>query len=75
MTTAVLRKELQGYIADMPEQSLCMLKPLLSGFSRPVAEPASEEEAAMIDGAMKDYENNPSCFTGWEAAKKELGLS
>jgi hypothetical protein len=75
MTTAVLRKELQGYIADMPEQNLYMLKPLLSGLSRPVAEPASGAEAAMIDGAMRDYEKDPSCFTDWETAKKELGLS
>jgi len=77
MTTAVLRKELQGYIADMPERNLYMIKPLLFGLSKPqaVIEPASAEEEAMIDAAMLEYESDPSSFTDWETAKKELGYA
>jgi len=77
MTAAVLRKELQGYIADMPERNLHMIKPLLMGLSRPQAiiEEASAEEAAMIDAAMLEYEKDPSSFTDWETAKKELGYA
>jgi len=77
MTTAVLRKELQGYIANMPEQNLLMIKPLLLGLSKPQAiiEAASAEEEAMIDAAMLEYEKDPSSFTDWETAKKELGYA
>jgi len=77
MTTAVLRRELQGYIAEMPEQNLSMLKPLLLGLSRPQPniEPANPQEEAMIDAAMQEYRNDPTSFTDWETAKKELGLA
>jgi hypothetical protein len=72
-----LRKKLQGYIAEMPEQNLYMLPPLLFGLakSQPVIiEPANDEESAMIDAAMEEYKKDPTCFTDWETAKKELGL-
>ncbi|MCL2557472.1 MAG: hypothetical protein FWE09_03245 [Treponema sp.] len=75
MSVAVLRAELQGYIADMPEQNLRMLQPLLLGLSslQIVIEPADEEESAMIDAAMLEYEKDPSTFKDWETVKKELG--
>ena len=80
MTDAVLRKELQGYIADMPRQNLYMLRPLLSGLSglskrQAIIEPASEEEEAMIDAAMAEREKDPASFTDWETAKKEMGFA
>jgi len=77
MTDAVLRKELQGYIADMPRQNLYMLRPLLSGLSKrqAIIEPASEEEEAMIDAAMAEREKDPASFTDWETAKKEMGFA
>jgi hypothetical protein len=66
MTTTVLRKELHLMIDTIPEQSLPAIKPLLNFLSndywKPVIEPASPEEAAMIDERMKDYENDPSSF-------------
>jgi hypothetical protein len=64
MTTTALRKELQGYIEAMPEYRLSILKPLLVELAEPLytIEPANEEEIAMIDERMKDYERDPSSF-------------
>jgi len=66
MTTTVLRKELHTLIDTIPEQSLSVIKPLLDFLSndywKPVIEPASPEEIAMIDERMKDYETDPSSF-------------
>ena len=73
MTTAVLRKELQGYINVMPEQNLAALRPLLSvlagDYWNPIIEPASPEEIAMCDERMSDYENDPSSFIPLENIK------
>ena len=64
MTTAVLRKELQGYIAKMPEHKLIVLKPLLSEFAKPnyTIEPASARERKIAEKHFKEYEENPSSF-------------
>jgi hypothetical protein len=66
MTTTVLRKEIHTLIDTIPEHSLTVIKPLLDFLSndywKPVIEPASQEETAMIDERMKDYENDPSSF-------------
>ena len=66
MTAAVLRKEIHNIIDEMPVQTLSALKPLLTHLTeeywKPVIEPASPEEAAMIDERMKDYEKDPSSF-------------
>ena len=66
MTTAVLRKEIHNIIDTMPDTSLPALKPLLTfiaeDYWRPVIEPASPEEAAMIEERMQDYYKDPSCF-------------
>jgi hypothetical protein len=55
MTTAVLRKELQGYIATMPEQNLNALKPLLLVLAQPpyTIEPASPSERKKIEKRVK----------------------
>jgi|GEM_PF-6414483 len=52
-----------------------MIKPLLLGLSKPqiIIEPANAKEEAMIDATMLEYERDPSSFTDWETAKKELG--
>jgi hypothetical protein len=66
MTSTVLRKEIHTIIDDIPDRSLPALKPLLTHLAddywKPVIEPASPEEAAMIDERVKEYENNPSSF-------------
>jgi len=70
MTTAVLRKELQGYIETMPERSLYALKPLLSVLSEPlytVETDLTAEEIAMIDEGMAEYRKNPSSFVPLES--------
>jgi hypothetical protein len=64
MTAAVLRKELQGYIAKMPEHKLIVLQPLLSEFAKPnyTIEPASASERKIAEEHFKEYEKNPASF-------------
>ena len=66
MTATVLRKELHDIIDVVPDQSLPAIKPLLAflaeDYWKPVIEPASPEEIAMVDERMKDYEKDPSSF-------------
>ena len=66
MTAAVLRKEIHGIIETMPDRSLPALKPLLSfiadDYWKPVIEPASPKEAAMIDKRVREYDKDPSSF-------------
>ncbi|MDR2542292.1 MAG: hypothetical protein LBC80_02440 [Treponema sp.] len=68
MTTAVLRKELQGYIAKMPEHRLVVLKPLLSEMAEPLytIEPASKAEAKRAEKRIKEYYDDPSSFVPWK---------
>jgi hypothetical protein len=72
MTAIALRKELQGYIAAMPEQNLNALKPLLSVLAQPpyTIEPASPKEIKMINERLKDYEADPSIFVPFKRRKK-----
>jgi hypothetical protein len=69
MTESVLRKELQGYIAAMPERSLYALKPLLSVLAEPLytIEPASPEECAMVEERVKEFYENPASFVPLES--------
>jgi len=64
MNTAILRKELHGYIDTMPDRNLVALKPLLSVLAEPLytIEPASPEEIAMIEEGMAEYRRDPSSF-------------
>ena len=64
MTATVLRKELQGYIAKMPEHKLVVLKPLLSEFAKPnyTIEPASPSECKLAEKHFKEYYENPASF-------------
>jgi len=66
MTAALLRKELHNIIDEIPDRSLPAIKPLLDyiaeDYWKPVIEPASPEEAAMIDERVKEYEKDPSSF-------------
>jgi hypothetical protein len=64
MTAITLRKELQGYIAAMPEQNLSSLKPLLLVLAQPpyTIEPASPSERKRIEKRVKEYRENPSSF-------------
>jgi len=68
MTANVLRKELQGFAAAMPERGLYALKPLLTELARPeyVVEPANGEEIAMIEADMAEYRGRPESFAALE---------
>ena len=72
MTTAVLRKELQGYIAKMPERKLVILKPLITEFAQPLytIEPASPAERKKAEKRIKEYEKDPSCFVPYQKRVK-----
>ena len=74
MTAAVLRKELHGMIDVIPDRSLSALKPLLAllteDYWKPVIEPASPEEIAMINERMKDYEKDPTSFIPLESIRE-----
>jgi len=71
MTTAALRKELQGYIDDMPVQRLAVLKPLLSEMAKPIytIEPASPSERKLAEKHFKEYHENPESFVPLENVK------
>jgi hypothetical protein len=64
VNTSILKKELQGYIAKMPEHKLVVLKPLLSEFAKPnySIEPASASERKIAEKHFKEYEENPASF-------------
>ena len=66
MTATVLRQELHNIIDEIPDRSLAAIKPLLNyiaeDYWKPVIEPASPEEAAMIEEGMRDYKKDPSSF-------------
>jgi len=72
MTVAVLRKELQGFIAKMPERKLVILKPLITEFAKPLytIEPASPAERKEAEKRLKEYEKDPSCFVPYKKRVK-----
>jgi hypothetical protein len=75
MTAAVLRKKLHIIIDDIPDRSLPAIKPLLTyladDYWKPVIEPASPEEVAMIEERIKDYEKDPSSFVPFKRRSKK----
>jgi hypothetical protein len=66
MTAAVLRKEIHTIIDAIPDGSLPAIKPLLTHLAddywKPVTEPASPKERAMIEKRVKEYEKDPASF-------------
>ncbi len=66
MTAVMLRQELHTFIDAIPEHRLAALKPLLADLAneywKPVIEPASPEETAMIDERVNEYERDSLCF-------------
>jgi len=64
MAVTALRKELQSYIAKMPEYRLEVLKPLLSELAEPLytIEPATLEESKKAEKRIKEYQKDPSSF-------------
>jgi isoleucyl-tRNA synthetase len=73
MTATVLRKELHSMIDTMPDHFIQAMMPLVTCIAeeywKPVIEPASPEEIAMIDKRMKDYDADPSSFVSLKARK------
>jgi hypothetical protein len=73
MTTAVLRKELHSIIDTMPDNFVQAIMPMVTCFAdeywKPVIEPASPEECAMIDEGMAEYYSNPASFIPLSSVK------
>jgi hypothetical protein len=72
MTATALRKELQGYIAKMPEYRLAVIKPLLSELAEPLytIEPATPEETRKAERRIKEYHKDPSSFVPYKRRVK-----
>jgi hypothetical protein len=73
MTIAILRKELQGYIAKMPEYSLYALKPLLSVLANPpyvVETDLTAEEKGIIAAGRKELKEHPEHFVALDTVKE-----
>lgn len=73
MTETVLRKELHTMIDTMPDQFIRAMVPLVSYITeeywKPVIEPANQEEIAMVEKRVKDYETDPASWTNIKAIK------
>jgi hypothetical protein len=73
MTDTVSRKELHSIIDTMPAHFVKALLQLAVCINeehwKPVIEPASPEEIAMIDERIKDYDKDPSSFIPLESVK------
>ena len=74
MTAAASRKELHTMIDAMPEHFVQAIMPLITCMSeeywKPVIEPASPEECAMVEERMKEYETRPENWVSWEEVKR-----
>jgi hypothetical protein len=74
MTATVLRKELHTMIDTMPDQFIKAMIPLVTVMTdeywKPVIEPASPEECAMIETRAKEYETNPDSFIPWKKVRR-----
>ena len=74
----ILRQELHGFIDTIPENRLTELKSLLADlaeeYCKPVIEPANQEEIAMIEEGMQEYEKNPESFITLSEYKKSRGI-
>jgi hypothetical protein len=81
MKETAARQELKSFIDAIPERSFEVVRNFLSYLAEPalhVGEPLvietdlTDEEAELIAEGMRDYDRDPSTFTDWETAKKEL---
>ena len=65
-------------IDAMPDQCVQEMAPLAARIAdeywKPVIEPVDDDESAMINEAVQRYKNDPSSFTDWEDAKREMGF-
>ena len=82
MTASAARQELKGYIDDIPERSFGVVRNFFSYLAETspldepfLIEPANEEEIAMIEEGVREYERDPSLFKDWKTIKKEQGLA
>ena len=76
MTATVSRKELHEMIDAMPEHFIQAMMPLVAcmmeEYWKPVIEPASPEECAMIEERVKEYETHPENWVSWKDVKRRL---
>jgi len=82
MNAIAARQELKSFIDTIPEHSFGVVRNFLSYLAEPaptghlvIETDLTDEEAELIAEGMRDYDRDPSTFTSWEAAKKDLGLA
>ena len=72
---SALRKKLHSLIDEIPDQSLPILKPLLTHLATEtddwevVIEPANAKEAAMIDKIANEFEKDPTSFIPYDRSR------
>jgi hypothetical protein len=58
----------------MPDQFIRAMIPLVTAITdeywKPVIEPASPEECAMVEERVKEYETNPDSFIPWKKIRR-----
>jgi len=64
---AKVRRKAEKYLARLSEPRKSAVVDAI--------ELASEEEIAMIEEGMREYEGDPSSFKDWKTIKKEQGLA
>ncbi|MDR0551953.1 MAG: hypothetical protein LBG72_08060 [Spirochaetaceae bacterium] len=82
MTATAIRRKLKGYIDAISDKNLETVRPILSYMAETSAasDPLiietdlTDEEHALIEEGMREYERDPSSFTDWEDVKREAGL-
>jgi hypothetical protein len=70
-----MRKELQSYIAEMPERSLYALRPLLNVLVDDRDDILSDEDAALYAECERDLLEHRSRFMSLDAYKRKRGLA
>jgi hypothetical protein len=84
-TATAARQELKSFIDVIPERSFDVVRNFLLYLvdapanvvdkSLIIETDLTTEEAELIAEGMRDYDSDPSTFTPWETAKKELELA
>jgi hypothetical protein len=74
MSATISRQELHEMIDNLPDQFIQTMTPfiacIMESYWKPVIEPANDEETALIDEAVKEYDRDPESFRLWEEIRK-----
>jgi len=75
----VFHREAEKYLDRLPEHFIQAMMPLVTCMAeeywKPVIEPASPEECAMMEDRLKEYETHPENWVSWEEIKRKRKLA